>query len=121
MSLAYTSHKNDTQSHTQLLNRLNVGNLFDLNSLPLSIFAYDQDFVEIIFLKNKLVNLYKKHITESKVINNTINRLYRRDFIHSSHSNTKREQAVNGQNKLITEFTIWLTDYVKVKIYSILT
>ena len=111
MSLKYTSTK--ISDDFQLLNRFETTQ-FGLVHVPITLFSRDQDFVQMIFLKNKLTALYKKHIKESKLINNVVSRLKSGDYIISTKSNFNREQALSSQNQMIAEFAVWLTDYVKV-------
>lgn len=71
----------------------------------------ENELVLISILRDKVFQLYKKHIKNSSLLNNTREKLRTKDFISSSAENVQKKDILLGVIGTITEFTKWLTRY----------
>lgn len=110
-------HLNEDQtslSLNPLLNFFENQQLFDSKSiLPLTIFQSENDLFLISILKDKVFQLYKKHIQLAPLIVKTRECHRNKDYTDSSVENVPVEVLLKGLIDSISEHSKWLTRFAR--------
>lgn len=86
----------------------------DNNSLLLSrVLNQDQDLLKITLLRDKVFQVYKKHIKNSLIINNSYERLKNNDYVSSKEENLSMDTFLEGVAQIISVYSKWLTRFAK--------
>ena len=86
---------------------LNSNNLFGL------IQSLDNDFIKMTLLRDKVFQIYQKHIKISTLINNSRELFRTKNYVDSSSERFSLEEFLNGVSLTISTYSKWLTKFVK--------
>lgn len=105
---------NRNQTGIQSISLLKQHKLFESsNTLPNTIHSDENDIFLNAILKDKVFQLYKKHLTHSSLINSTTERLKSKDYIDFNDQNITVKEVWSGLMGMISEHTKWLTRFAK--------
>lgn len=83
------------------------------NAMPKSLHLNEEEIFLTAILKDKVFQLYKKHLLNSNLINQTTERLHKKDYIDANNENISVNEVWTGLMGIVSEHTKWLTRFAR--------
>lgn len=81
--------------------------------MPKSLHLNEEEIFLTAILKDKVFQLYKKHLLNSNLINQTTERLHKKDYIDANNENISVNEVWTGLMGIVSEHTKWLTRFAR--------